>query len=148
VKRSAVREWRREWSAHPHTNLAAIALGDVVPPSTTLSPFHKHFSGPRDVHTRIIQTITGHGFRGDYYARFVPTEVTACPCGEAPVQTREHILADCPLYERGRHFLRAVSPNISSAILLGTRSGLEALAKFIATSRAFAKSPPEPVDEP
>ncbi|KAL1760190.1 hypothetical protein FB107DRAFT_203376, partial [Schizophyllum commune] len=98
----------------------------------------------RSVHTRIIQTILGHGFRGDYYTRFVPSESPACPCGAAPIQIRDHILADCPLFERGRHHLRVASPSISTPVILGTKSGLQALAKFIGTSNAFAKSASEP----
>ncbi|TRM55328.1 hypothetical protein BD626DRAFT_470173 [Schizophyllum amplum] len=86
-------------------------------------------------------------FRGDYYARFVPSESPACPCGDAAIQTRDHILAECHLYERGRHHLRSVSPSISTPIILGTHSGLNALAKFISASKAFAKAAPELVDE-
>ncbi|KAI5895949.1 uncharacterized protein SCHCODRAFT_01092387, partial [Schizophyllum commune H4-8] len=94
----------------------------------------------------IIQTILCHGFCGD--ARFVPFESPACPCGEAPIQTRDHILADCPLFERGRHHLRAVSPSISTPVALATKSVLQALANIIGTSNAFAKSAPEPNNKP
>ncbi|KAL1746729.1 hypothetical protein HDZ31DRAFT_6796, partial [Schizophyllum fasciatum] len=94
---------------------------------------------PRHVHTRIIQTILGHGFRGDYYARFVPTESPTCPCGNAPIQTRDHVLAECSLYEHGRHHLRGAAPTLSTPTILGTRAGLDALAKFISTTNAFAK---------
>jgi hypothetical protein len=93
------------------------------------------------VHSRIIQTITGHGFRGDYYARFVPSESTACPCGEEPMQTREHILIECRLFEPYRHILRDVSRALDTPFLLGTTSGLEALSRFISASQAFAKAP-------
>ncbi|KAI4294017.1 hypothetical protein GGG16DRAFT_37415, partial [Schizophyllum commune] len=94
----------------------------------------------RHIQTRIIQTILGHGFRGDYYARFVPSESPACPCGTAPIQTRDHILSECPLYEHGRHHLRAVSPSLSTPIILGTHAGLKALSLFISTTNAFAKA--------
>ncbi|KIJ65523.1 hypothetical protein HYDPIDRAFT_58992, partial [Hydnomerulius pinastri MD-312] len=80
----------------------------------------------------------GHGFRGDYYARFVPSESTECQCGH-PLQTREHILSDCPLFEPHRHHLRSVSHSISPPFILGTKAGLKALNKFIQASRAFAK---------
>ncbi|KIJ57827.1 hypothetical protein HYDPIDRAFT_61421, partial [Hydnomerulius pinastri MD-312] len=81
----------------------------------------------------------GHGFRGDYYARFVPSESTECQCGH-PLQTREHILSDCPLFEPYRHHLRAVSHSISPPFILGTKAGLTALTKFTQSSRAFAKA--------
>jgi hypothetical protein len=57
------------------------------------------------------------------------------------MQTREHILADCPIFEPYRHHLRAASRGIDIPFILGTTSGLEALARFIETSQAFAKAP-------
>jgi hypothetical protein len=131
-----------------HTNLSAVALRE--PPSTTLKHFHKNFTGPRETHARIIQAMTGHGFFGDYYGRFVPSEPTTCPCDNTTHQTRNHILAECPLYDEHRHLLRAASNTLSSPMILGTRKGLEALGKFIKLSGAFAKisSPtPDPVSE-
>ncbi|KAJ8588982.1 hypothetical protein M405DRAFT_707605, partial [Rhizopogon salebrosus TDB-379] len=136
AKALALKTWRSEWAAHPHTNLAATALSSA--PSTKLSPFHRSFNGPRAVHSRIIQTILGHSFCGEYYARFVPSEPTSCPCGD-PHQTRAHILTDCPLYDPYRHHLRAASPTLSLPILLSTKSGLEAIAKFFSESHAFSK---------
>jgi ribonuclease HI len=140
AKSRALKAWQVDWAGRPHTNLSAVALRG--PPSLHLAPFHRHFNGPRSVHTRIIQTITGHGFRGDYYARFVPSESTACPCGEEPMQTRDHILAECSLFEPYRHHLRAVSRALDTPFILGTTTGLEALSRFIHTSQAFAKAPP------
>jgi hypothetical protein len=139
AKTHALKAWQNYWATRPHTNLSAVALRG--PPSYQLAPFHRHFDGPRSVHTRIIQTITGHGFRGDYYARFVPSESTACPCGEEPMQTRDHILAECPLHEPHRHLLRDASRALDTPFLLGTTSGLEALSRFINASQAFSKAP-------
>ena len=62
-------------------------------------------------------TITGHGFRDDYYARFIPTEPATCPSGEAPDRTRQHILAEYPLYRCCKHCLCAVSSDIFSATI-------------------------------
>lgn len=145
-KARALSAWRREWASLPHDNLAAAALRDT-PPSNRLAKFHREFTGERHIQTRIIQTMLGHGFRGDYYARFVPSESPACPCGTAPIQTRDHILSECPLYEHGRHHLRAVSPSLSTPIILGTHAGLKALSLFISTTNAFAKATPEPAVE-
>ncbi|KAF9510993.1 hypothetical protein BS47DRAFT_1347317 [Hydnum rufescens UP504] len=41
---------------------------------------------------------------GSYYAEFVLDEDKACECGE-PVQTRTHILLECPMFEDDRHRL-------------------------------------------
>ena len=63
-------------------------------------------------------------------------------------QIHEFILAVRPLYGRGRYCLHVVLPNVLSSINLSTATGLDNLTKFIVTSRAFAKSLPEPVDNP
>jgi ribonuclease HI len=128
----ASKAWRKEWASLPHTNLSAAAL--QKPPSTSLNPFHRNFTGPREVHARIVQTITGHGFFGEYYRRFVPPEPTTCPCDDITHQTRDHILAECPLLDGHRHHLRDASNTLSTPMILGTRKGLEALAKFIKSS--------------
>jgi ribonuclease HI len=144
----AAKAWRGEWANLAHTNHSAAAL--QKPPSTALNQFHKDFTGPRDVHTRVIQAMTGHGFFGDYYGRFVPSESTTCPCDNTTHQTRDHILTECPLYDEHRHHLRDASNSLSSPMILGTRKGREALVKFIQLSRAFAKtatSAPGPIPE-
>jgi hypothetical protein len=56
----------------------------------------------------VVQCRTGHGHLGEYYSRFVPSESVDCPCGE-PVQTREHIICECPKHEDHRHILRTAS---------------------------------------
>ena len=68
AKSRALKAWRTEWAFRHHTNLAATAISS--PPSTKLSPFHQSFNA-RATHSRIIQTLLGHFFCGEYYARFV-----------------------------------------------------------------------------
>ncbi|KAH7335674.1 hypothetical protein B0J17DRAFT_550443, partial [Rhizoctonia solani] len=81
----------------------------------------------------------GHSFFGEYYCRFVPLESPECPCGEAPIQTRDHILIDCPLYNGPRSHLRGASCSLCIPTLLGTYKGLKAIACFLASSDAFSK---------
>lgn len=95
-KSSALKSWKREWQAKPHTNLASVAL--QKPPALHLAKFHKEYGGPRHVHTRVVQTILGHGFTSEFYHRFIPNLPSECPCGTMMIQTRSHILADCPDY--------------------------------------------------
>jgi len=38
---------------------------------------------------------TGHAPIGEYRQRFFPQLPTSCPCGEAEVQTQEHIIIEC-----------------------------------------------------
>ncbi|KIY50716.1 hypothetical protein FISHEDRAFT_24968, partial [Fistulina hepatica ATCC 64428] len=61
------------------------------------------------------------------------------PCG-AVLQTREHILRDCPRYEAHRHMLRKVSREVSPQVILGTGRGVDALAEFLEASGAFTNT--------
>ena len=64
------------------------------------------------------------------------------PFGTIMIQTRSHILADCPDNE---DILTSTSQDLSLPILLGTFKGLSALARFVAASNAFRKTCPCPV---
>jgi hypothetical protein len=134
----ALKAWRNDWAALPHVNQAAVALRHT-PPSLRLNPSLRENDAPRVTQSRVIQTITGHGHIGEYYARFVPAESTSCPCGE-PLQTREHVIADCELHNAHRHIPRKVSPSLSTALILSTRKGLSALVHFLKDSDAFKKA--------
>ncbi|KJA25422.1 hypothetical protein HYPSUDRAFT_199940, partial [Hypholoma sublateritium FD-334 SS-4] len=45
--------------------------------------------------SRMTRAILGHAPIGEYYSRFLPDEDPACPCGEAALETRDHILNHC-----------------------------------------------------
>ncbi|KZS86514.1 hypothetical protein SISNIDRAFT_420803, partial [Sistotremastrum niveocremeum HHB9708] len=62
-----------------------------------------------------------------------------CPCGEH-LQTRAHIIQECPLYEEHREILRTYDRDLSLQRLLGESEGIEVLAEFIRLSDAFAKA--------
>jgi ribonuclease HI len=138
AKRRALKAWRSEWTALPHTNQAAVALRHSLP-TLRLNQSLREMDAPRDVQLRVIQVITGHGHIGDYYARFVPAEPMSCPCGE-PIQTRKHVLADCKLYNAQRHTLHKACPSLSLATILSTRKGLNTLTHFLKDSDAFKKA--------
>jgi ribonuclease HI len=142
AKRRALKAWRTDWTPLLHINKSAVAL-KCTPPSLRLNPSLSQISGPRDVQSRVIHTITGHGHIGAYYARFVPAKTPSCPCGEA-LQTREHILTECNLHDASRHILHKACPTLSTALLLGTRKGIQALANFLKDSDALKKVNPEP----
>ena len=67
--------------------------------------------------------------------------LVSCPCGH-PQQTRAHVLTECPIYDAYRHHLRTVSRTLSIPVILSTKSGLQALAKFVNESHAFSKDVP------
>ncbi|EIW79124.1 hypothetical protein CONPUDRAFT_59503, partial [Coniophora puteana RWD-64-598 SS2] len=82
---------------------------------------------------------TGHCFSGEYYATFVPSEPKSCPCG-AHYQSQSHILEHCPMYDHARHHLHKPGEDISLTNILGTKAGLEGLAKFLKKTTAFKKT--------
>ena len=112
--------WVKAWKAAPNTGRYAIA--NQFPPSLKHT---KHFDTQREVFGRLVQCRTGHAFIGEYYKQFVPDENVDCPCGEA-LQTREHILCDCPRYQPHRHILSTASRDLSLSEILGTKKGIEA----------------------
>lgn len=111
-------------------------------PHTTLTEALAHFRdlcGDRELYGRVLQCRAGHGFLGEYYKDFVPSENIDCPCRE-PVQTRPHVSLDCPLCEEHRHILRDAPEDISLAEILGSPKGIDALARFLRKSGAFTKT--------
>ncbi|KAF8573960.1 hypothetical protein K439DRAFT_1297246, partial [Ramaria rubella] len=66
----------------------------------------------------VIQARTGHAFTGEYYATNVPSNETGCPCGAA-LQTRLHILRNCPRHSEYRHILDEAVPSGHIADILG-----------------------------
>jgi ribonuclease HI len=138
ANKKPVRKWRRAWAQEPHTNHAAVALR--APPSMRLQPIHRDFPGSRGAHARLNQAILGHAHIGAYYMRMNIPEPSECPCGEARIQTREHIIQDCELFEAQRHLLHDVDSTLSLSKLLGTKKGLLAMAAFLDKTSAFSKT--------
>jgi len=147
--------WRKQWARNSPKE-GGFASADVVPPS--IAPNAIFRSTPRELFGRAVQTLTGHGFTGKYYQRFVPTESPWCTCSDEvtdPIlQTRQHIICDCPRYEPYRNILRRNHPglhahNFSLRHLFDSRSGLPDLIQFMHRSGAFTKSgAPRPDPKP
>ena len=137
MREETLTAWRREWDHRPITGRYAIA--NRIPPSLKPLAHFRDLCGDRELYGRVVQCHLGHGFIGEYYKDFVPSESIDCPCGE-PVQTRQHVLQDCPVYEPHRHILRGVSEDVALAEILGTPKGIDALARFLKKSGAFTKT--------
>ncbi|KAJ1308145.1 hypothetical protein OPQ81_003863 [Rhizoctonia solani] len=137
AKSKAIKEWRQSWVFSRHSDLVTQAI--VRPPSSKLTLVHRLFPGSCSIHSRLIQLISGHSFMGEYYLHFVPSEPVKCPCGEASIQTCDHILIDCLLYNEARRHLRSASPSLCIPTLLGTYKGLRAVAWFLSNCNAFSK---------
>ena len=118
-------------------NTAALDVEKPEAKLVTLDPAKtSRESTPRELFGRAVQTPTEHGFTGEYYQRFVPTESPWCTCSDevtSPIlQTRQHIVCDCPRYEAYCNILRKNHPglhahNFSLRHLFDPRSGLPEL---------------------
>ncbi|KAI0073747.1 hypothetical protein K474DRAFT_1573738, partial [Panus rudis PR-1116 ss-1] len=143
-KESALAAWKETWRKNRRDENEGnrqrdFSVANTFEPSLKPPPHFRRILNRR-IYGLVFQCRTGHAFIGEYYQRFVPTEDVACPCG-FPLQTRKHILLDCPRYNAHRHILNAISPRHSSTLkdIVGTSDGIKALAKFIAASGAFTK---------
>ncbi|KAL1671977.1 hypothetical protein EV122DRAFT_295181 [Schizophyllum commune] len=87
----------------------------------------------------LLQCCVGHGFTGKYYKDFAQSGSIHCPC-EEPVQMRQHILQECPIYEQHQHILQEVFKDVALAEILGTPKGIDMLACFLKKSGAFTKT--------
>jgi len=147
--------WRRQW-VNDSPKTGSFAMADVIPPS--IAPNAIFRSTPRELFGRVTQTVTGHGYTGEYYQRFVPTESPWCSCTDETtdptLQTRHHIICECPRYEPFRNILRKNHPNLhahnfSLRPLFDPRNGLHDLIRFMHKSGAFTKTgAPRPDPDP
>jgi len=88
--------------------------------------------------SQLIQLRTGHAFIGQYYRQFIPTETINCCCGEL-IETRLHILQECPLYEEWWHLLNNDENQFNLADILGTDDGATKVSSFLEASGAYEK---------
>jgi len=149
AKAISLQEWKDHWAANRITHPSSGFKPANNTPPTPRPPNH-FFALNRRTFGLVTQCRTNHAFIGHYYSRFVPSEPVECPCG-FHTQTRVHVIAHCPLHDRYRHILHAVTFNLDLTTLLGTEEGITALAKFIDKSGAFKKvgfMDAEPRDEP
>lgn len=143
LKRAAreelMRQWKAIWIKSIGNGCSGFAPADRFAPSWTP---RKHFiATPRELAGRVFQCRTGHGHFGGYYIDFVKDEDPSCSCG-TNIQTRSHILRDCPEYDPYRHILQCATTTLDLPTLLGSEAGIEALTGFIAASGAFKKRDP------
>lgn len=143
VKRRLRDRLRERWQVGLRRN--AYAPANRFAPSLRPTP-HLRALDKRTL-SALTQCRSGHAFTGEYYRAIKkPERGLECACGEA-IQTRSHILADCPVYEPHRHLLRDVSPGLSITDLLGTREGIVATSKFLRRSGAFGQPTTVRVEE-
>jgi hypothetical protein len=107
------------------------------PPNGKILPVIQGSKGhEKAVFSTLVRIITGHAFIGSYTAKFHPDLPTSCPC-RAPMQTAEHVIAACPLYDDARRvILQPVDRDLSLPILLSMAQRGKAVSLFIKSTRA------------
>jgi hypothetical protein len=140
AKRAVAKMWQQEWEATPKEGHFAIA--NRIKPSLKPTKQFLNLKDRREVFGRVVQCRTGHAYTGEFRRSFLPlsADPTACPCDNATLESRNHILRDCPRYEQHRDILREASRSVALSTILGTVEGIAALAKFIAKSGAFSRT--------
>ena len=98
----------------------------------------------RELFARMTQTLTGHGYTGEYYRRMKLDASPWCLCSSslgAPVlHSRRHVLSLCPRHARHRHLLTVALTDPDLDFLeLGVLSNLKSLLRFMHVSGAFTK---------
>jgi ribonuclease HI len=136
TSRRPLKVWQKAWLDHPKTSWSDVGLS--LPPSARPDQIWHEVGSDRGLSSRLAQVLTGHGHYGGYYRRFVPLERSGCSCG-AELQSRKHVLTECPLYDHVRHHLENVDRHISMPRILGTPEGRQALIAFLRDSDTFQK---------
>ena len=86
----------------------------------------------------VTQARSGHGHFGEYYITHNIQEPAECPCG-AETQTYDHILFKCKIHEEHGYLIDEGAPDHKLMMILRTKKGINALAKFIRGNKAFQK---------
>ena len=104
-RRDAEHEWQRLWKDVTYRGSQWLPIRQkkkVFKPSFAKSArnfFHNMVKGESSHLSRLAHVLTNHAPTGEYRIRFFPQEPTKCPhCDENAVQTRRHVLTECPRY--------------------------------------------------
>jgi hypothetical protein len=156
LKNAIAKLWQKEWRNTP--KVGRFAISNRLPPSLNPTKHFRHLKDSREVFGRVLQCRSGHAYTGEFRQSFLPLspDPTACQCDNETLETRNHILIDCPRYEHHRKILKKASKYLFLPVILGTDKGIAALAKFIHKSGAFSRTgtpltapqPPSLINEP
>jgi ribonuclease HI len=156
AKAGTAKAWPKEWSKTPKEGQFAIA--NRLKPSLNPTTHFNVLKDKREVFGRVLQCRTGHAYTGEFRQAFLPLalDLHTCPCDNTTIETRSHILAECPRYNDHRNILLKACKYITLPEILGTKKGIAALSEFVLKSGAFTRSgrtplaptPPSFSDEP
>ncbi|KAF8719227.1 hypothetical protein AX14_011293 [Amanita brunnescens Koide BX004] len=105
AQRHTEHNWQQRWKDTTYRGSQWLPIRrkkKIFKPSFTKDArnfFHNMAKGEASHLSRIAHVLTNHAPTGEYRTRFFPDEPTACPhCDEDTLQTRRHILTECPRY--------------------------------------------------
>jgi hypothetical protein len=139
-KTTTTKIWQQEWK---NTNMSGrFAISNRFQPSLNPTKHFLNLKDKREVFGPVLQCRTGHAYTGEFRQSFLPLspDPTTCPCDNESLETRAHILIDCPRYDQHRYILKKASKHLALPVILGTDNGIAALAEFIRKSGAFSRS--------
>ena len=101
---SILKKWQMYFQASDLRGRNFLDLNDdddklIQPSYSKGGSWLKHFSMSNSLCAWVTRLITNHASIGEYRKRFF-NEPTSCPCGQAPLETRDHILYDCECYQQ------------------------------------------------
>ena len=140
AKNAITKLWQKEWKNAP--KVGRFAISNRFPPSLNPTKHFKHLKDKREVFGRVIQCRSGHAYTGEFRQSFLPLspDPTACQCDNETLESRSHILLECPRYDQYRKILKKESRYLALPVLLGSNKGIIALAKFLHKSGAFSRT--------
>ena len=138
-QRRSMRRWKRSLNAVSPGSSFVHRIPISASPSDTFK------DTPKELFGRLTQTLSGHGYTGEYYLRMrIPNTSPWCPCSTptSPVlQTRRHILLQCPRYDPFRHLLhKDILEEDFNIDWLGSPDYTKSLLHFMHKSGAFTRS--------
>ena len=135
--------WKKDYTAKYRKSTGSLDFAYTFPLSATPSELFKDTT--RELFGRLTQTLTGHGYTGEYYSRFhIPNATPWCMCSldaEVPIlHSRRHVLSLCPRHDRFRHDLKDALRNPDLDMKdIGDPKSLKSLLQFMHFSGAFTK---------
>ena len=109
TKSTTTKLWQNEWKNSPKEG--RFAISNRIQPSLNPSKHFQDLKDKREVFGRVLQCRTGHAYTGEFHQTFIPLspDPTSCPCDNETLESRNHILRDCPRYEQHRDILKKAS---------------------------------------
>ena len=140
--RRATKAWLKTVTRQRLRSTGSMSFTPQYPITETPNDIFKQTT--RELFGRMTQTLTGHGYTGEYYQHMKLDTSPWCACSTNPgapvLHTRWHVLALCPRHARFRHILpTALTDPDLDFLELGVISNLKSLLHFMHVSGAFTK---------